>query len=60
MTILEIIFVSILFMCVLVFGIVSGMSLESDSKKLEKASNMIGFGIVILCVIFMLILKLTA
>jgi putative copper export protein len=60
MSILELIFVSILFVGIVVFGIVSGISLGSDSKKLEKASNILGFSIVILCIIFMLILKLTA
>jgi len=60
MNILEIIFVCILVVYILAFGIVSGMSLGSDSKKLEKASNILGFSILILCVVFTLILKLTA
>lgn len=58
MKLLDIIFVCIIIICIVIFVIISLISLESDSKKLEKASNMMGSIILILCVFFMFILKI--
>ena len=58
MKLLDIIFICIIIICIVIFAIISGMSLKSDSKKLEKASNMMGSIILILCVFFMLILNI--